>query len=138
MVKMSGINGFGKLDRVARAINVDGNLAFFVGTQVIDGREVVEMAHLALEFFNVFSADTEFFAGQIAMHSHRSRGTDAPILAQGGYLASAFLAYQKMHRRAFSLQELFHQAFTNEACGSRDEIMHIRCPSVFHLTSNEA
>ena len=138
MVKMPGINGFGKLDRVARAINVDSDLAFFVSTQVIDGRKVVEMAYLALELFDVFGADTEFFAGQVAMHSHRPGSTDAPVLAQGGYLASTFLADQEMHRRAFSLQEFFHQAFTNEACGSRDEIMHIRCPSVFGLTSNEA
>ena len=59
MVKVPGINRLRKLNRVAGAIDVDGNLAFFVGAQVIDGGQMIKMADLALEFFDVVAADAE-------------------------------------------------------------------------------
>ena len=135
MVKVGSINRFGKLDGVARAVDVDCGLAFFVGTQVIHGGEVVEVIHLVFEFFDVFSTDTQFFAGQVTMHRHRPRSTDTPVRTQGGHLAVAFLADQEMHGAAFSLQKFFHQAFANEAGGSCDEIMHSCCPCVFSLAN---
>ena len=137
-MKVPSINGLGKLNRIACAINVDSGLAFLICTQVIDSRQVIKMTHLAFEFFDVFSTDAQFFAGQIAMHSHRPCGIDAPVSTQGRHLTVTFLADQEMHRCTFSLQKFFHQAFTNEAGGPRDEIMHSRCPCVFRLPVNEA
>ena len=49
MMEMPGIDGFGQFHRVARAFDVDGNLAFFVGAQVIHRCQVVEVVDLPLE-----------------------------------------------------------------------------------------
>ena len=96
------------------------------------------MIDLPFEFLDIIGRYAQLFSGQIAVHRNHAGDTGTPVSTQRLDLASTFLADQEMHRRAFSLQEFFHQAFTNEACGSRDEIMHIRCPSVFGLTSNKA
>ena len=124
MVKMSGINRPGKFHRVAGAVDIDGNLAFLVGLQAIDRRQVVKSGNLTLEFFNVFSTDTEFFAGQVAMHRNRPGRAHPPVFTQRGNLAGAFLADQEINFCTLSFQQLFDQAFTDEARGSGDEIRH--------------
>ena len=124
MMKLPGINGLGKLDRAAGAVNVDCNLAFLIGVQVINRRKVVEMGDLALELFDVFCADPELFAGQVAMHGNGPGRADAPVRSQGSHFADTFLADQEMNRGAFSLEQLLDQALADEAGGSRDEIMH--------------
>ena len=89
---------------------------------------MIEMTDLALELFDVFAADAEFFGCEVSVDRYRPRGAHAPIRAQRNCLASAFLADQEINGSAFSLQEFFNQAFTDEAGGSRDEIMHFYPP----------
>ena len=58
------------------------------------------------------------------MHGNSSGRAHAPVFTQRRYLAAAFLADEEINLGALSFQQLFDQAFTDEACGSRDEIMH--------------
>ena len=128
MVKVSGINCLGKFQRVAGAVDIDGNLACLIGLQVIDRRQVVKVGNLTLEFFDVFGADTEFFAGQVAMHRNCPGRAHPPVVTQRRNLAGAFLADQEINFCTLSFQQLFDQAFTDEACGSGDEIRHCTFP----------
>src|SRR6185312_1843064 len=124
MVKMSGVNRLGELHGVARAFDVDGNLAGFVGTQVIDRGQVVEMIDLALEFFDRIGRDAELFAGEVAKHRNHPGRAGAPELAQPGYFGLAPLSDQEINHRALALQQFFDKAFANEAGRAGDEILH--------------
>ena len=93
VVEVTRINGFGQLDGVARAFNVDRNLAGLVGTQVVHGGQVIKMINLAFEFFDVIGGDTQLLGGEVAKHGHHARRTGAPVLAQGTHLVFAGLAH---------------------------------------------
>ena len=124
MVEMPGIDGFGQLHRVARAFDVDGDLALFVGAEVIHRCQVVEVVDLPFERLLRIGRNAEFFAGEVAMHGNRPGSTHAPELAQRGHFVVAFLADEKVHHRALALQQLFDQALANETGGAGHEIMH--------------
>ena len=53
MVHMACVYRFGELHHVARAVDVHFDLGLFVCTKVVHRRQVVDMIHLAFEFFDV-------------------------------------------------------------------------------------
>ena len=124
MVEMPGIDGAGKLHRVARAFHVDGHLAFSVGRQVVHRRQVMEMVDLALELFHVLGGHAQLLGGQVAKHRNGARRAHAPIAAQFSHLVRALLAQQEVHHAALALQKFFDQTLADEPCGSCHEILH--------------
>ena len=59
MMKVPRVNGFCKLNGMAGAAHIDGDLTFLVGTQVIDRSEVVKMIDLSLKPLNVVGRNAQ-------------------------------------------------------------------------------
>ena len=124
MVDVPGIDGLGKVDRIAGAFDVHSHLGFFVGPQVVHRSKVKKMVDLPLELFHVLRGDSELLGREVAKHRHGSRGRHAPVAAQVGHLVCTLLADQEMHHRPFALQQLLDQSLANEPRCPRHEILH--------------
>ena len=124
MVKVADIYRLGEINRVAGAFHVNGNLAGFIGTQVIHRSQMVKMVYLPFERFDSISRNAELFRGQIPKHRKGTRRACTPVLTQGGHFAFALLADQKVNDRAFALKQLFDQPFANKTGCASDEILH--------------
>ena len=96
----------------------------FVGRQVVDRGQMVEMVDLALERLDHVGRHAQLLLGQVAEHRHHPRRTDAPELAQGLDLGFAFLADQEMHHRTLARKQLADQPLANESGRAGHEILH--------------
>ena len=70
MVKVPGVDGLGQLDGVTGAIHIHLDLAGGVGSQVVNGGEVVNMVDRAFELFDGLCRHAQFFAGEVTKHRH--------------------------------------------------------------------
>ncbi len=104
MVEVPGVNGLGKLHRVAGAVDVHRDLALFVGAQVINRCQVVEVVDLSLELFHLVGGYAQLLGGQVTVHRNHPGRAGAPVFAQAGHLVGAFLADKEIHHRALALQ----------------------------------
>ena len=86
---------------------------------------MVEMVHRALERLDRLGRDAEFLLRQVAEHRNRTRGTDAPVLAQRLDLGLALLADQEMDHGSLARKQLANQALADESGRARHEIMHV-------------
>ena len=116
MMKMAGGYRAGQRHGVARALDVHRDLAFLVGRQVVDRRQVIDMIDPALELLDVRGCDAQGLFREVAEHRNRLTGTGVhpPIRLQAGDLAPTLLADQEMHRRILALQKSPDQAFADE------------------------
>ena len=134
MVEVPGIDGLGQFHRVARAFDVDGDLAVFVSPQVVHRSEVVEVVDLPFQGLDGVGAHAQLLGGEVAKHRHRARfggaPAQAPVLAQRRHLALAFGADQEVHHRALARQQLLDKPFADEAGGAGDEVVHCVSPEV--------
>mmetsp|Transcript_13045 Transcript_13045/g.52044 ORF Transcript_13045/g.52044 Transcript_13045/m.52044 type:complete len:688 (-) Transcript_13045:2028-4091(-) len=124
VMHMAGLDGLRKLDHAARALDVDGHLRLFIGREVVDRGEVVEVVDLALEAFDHVGRHTQLLAGEVPVDRDRAGLGDPPEGQQLGQLGRAFLAHQEVDRAAAPCQQLLDEAFADEACGTGDEILH--------------
>ena len=124
VVQLAHVNRLRKFNHVARAVDVDGDLAFFRRTQVVYRRKVVEVINLTFERLDVFRRHAELFGRQVAKHRDHAGGAGTPKLSEPRHLAFTFFANQEMHDRALTVQQFLDEALANEAGCAGDEILH--------------
>ena len=130
VVQVTGIDRPGELDDRARALDVDGDLRFGIGREVVDGGEVIDVIDLALELLDGLGGNAELLRGQVAVHRDDAlaAGLFAPVLEQRGDLALAFGAQQEVDDGAAPGQQGLDETLADEARGSGDEIAHAQLP----------
>ena len=124
MVKMPCINGFGKLNGVTRAVNVDRNLATLIRPKIVDRSQMVKMIYFALQCFDLLCRDTQLFTCQVTKHGNHTRRTGPPKLAQSLDFGLTLFSDQEVNHRAFALQQFLDQALANEPGCPCNEILH--------------
>ena len=124
VVQVAGIDRLRELDRIARAFDVDLHLRLFVGREVVDRGEVVQVIDLPLQLLDVVGRDAELLRREVAEDRTGARLRDAPVGEQVVDLAFALGSQQKVHRRSTALQQRLDESFADEAGGAGDEILH--------------
>jgi hypothetical protein len=124
VVHVLGVHRLRELAHVARALDVDLDLALLVGRQVVHRGQVVDRVHRALQSLDVVAADAQLLRGEVAGHGHGARLVDAPELVQVGHLAFAAGTHQERHGGAAPGQQGLDETLADETGGTGDEIVH--------------
>ena len=122
VVQAAGADRPGEGDDAPRALDVDFDLPLRVGGEIVDGRQVEQVADAPLQRCARPLADAQAIAGEVALHRHRPRAIDAPERVQRVQPLGRGVAHEKMDDRAASREQAPHEAAADEAGGSGDEV----------------
>ena len=124
-MKVLGFDRLGELDRIARTVDVGALLGFGIRLEVVDGRKVEKMGNLLAEFLGVGLVDSQQCLRQIADNRNGPAFLDTPILTQLGDIVGLYRAYEKIDDAALALKQLLDHAFSDEAAGPGDKVVHV-------------
>ena len=127
-VEVFGANRLGKAHRIARAFDIDPQLAFGIGRQIVNGGEVEEMRGLFCQLFAVDRRYTEQVLRQIAEHRFHPAVVASPEFVQIIQPLALRFTGQEKDAAARAFKQLGDEAATDETGGPGDEILHVRLP----------
>ncbi len=124
VVEVLGVDRLRELDRGARAVDVDRDLAVGVGRQVVDGRQVVHVVDLALQRLRVLGRHAHAPGREVAVDRDRAALADTPVRQQVGHLGLRLAPQQEVDDRATAREQRLDQTLADESGGTGDEIDH--------------